>query len=297
MMAICLADGQMLKRPSRDFCHAATPIGCNGCFPELRPEASSRLRAARLKAMLRECDSFIFPSEFLAERYIDWGLPGDRCAVIPNGQADLAAGEDRQHHSARLNRFGFFGQFLDNKGIDVLLEALIILAREKRVPAAGLVLEINGGNKHYASAAYHERVAGQIAEIGRLKVGPIEVRDRGGYGRDELATRMRMRRLGGGALDLVGGVRPRRVGSLDAFGRPVIASAIGGLAERVRDGVDGLTCPAARRHGAGRPHGGAGRRRGALAAAECRDPAGVERAGDARRACEVVGGVGAARRL
>ena len=27
------------------------------------------------------------------------------------------------------------------------------------------------------------------------------------------------------------------------FGRPVIASAIGGLAERVRDGVDGLTVP------------------------------------------------------
>lgn len=241
MMAICLADGQMLKRPSRDFCHAATPIGCNGCFPELRPEFFT-LRAARLKAMLGECDSFIFPSEFLAERYIDWGLPGDRCAVIPNGQANLSAGADRQHHSPRLNRFGFFGQFLDNKGIDVLLDALIILAREKRVPAAGIVLEINGGNKHYATQAYHERVAGQIAEIGRLKVGPIEVRDRGAYGRDELANRMRM-------VDWV--VVPSTwwevfglvVSEAWTFGRPVIASAIGGLAERVKDGVDGLTVP------------------------------------------------------
>ncbi len=242
MMAICLADGQMLKRPTRELCHAAAPTACSRCFPEHRPEFFT-LRAARLKAMLGECDGFIFPSEFLAERYVDWGLPGERCAVIPNGQADLSAGADRQHHSPRLNRFGFFGQFLDNKGVDVMLDALIILAREKRVPSAGLVVEINGGNKHYASPGYHEKVAGQIAEIGRLNVGPIAVRDRGGYAREEMANRMR-------AVDWV--VVPSTwwevfglvVSEAWMFGRPVIASAIGGLAERVRDGVDGLLVPA-----------------------------------------------------
>ena len=241
MMAICLADGQMLKRPSRELCRAASPTGCSRCFPELRPEFFT-LRAARLKAMLGECDGFIFPSEFLAERYVDWGLPGERCAVIPNGQPDLSGRADRQHRSPRLNRFGFFGQFLDNKGVDVLLDALIILAREKRVPPSGIVLEINGGNKHYATPAYLERVAGQIAEIGRLNVGPIEVRDRGSYAHDDLADRMR-------TVDWV--VVPSTwwevfglvVSEAWMFGRPVVASAIGGLAERVTEGVDGLLVP------------------------------------------------------
>ena len=111
------------------------------------------------------------------------------------------------------------------------------------MPSAGIVLEINGGNKHYATQGYHDRVAGQIAEIGRLKVGPIEVRDRGAYGRDELANRMR-------AVDWV--VVPSTwwevfglvVSEAWMFGRPVVVSAIGGLGERVREGVDGIRVPA-----------------------------------------------------
>ena len=240
MMAICLANGQMLKRPSRELCHAAGPIACNRCFPEHRPEFFT-LRAKRLRAILAECDSFVFPSEFLAERYLDWGLPGGKCAVIPNGLVELGRGSDRHGHSAALNRFGFFGQFLDNKGIDVVLDALIILGRQKRLPQAGILLEINGGNRHYATPAYLERVAGKIAEIGRL-TGPIEVRDRGAYARHDLARRM-------AAVDWV--LVPSTwwevfglvVSEAWMFGRPVIASAIGGLAERITDGVDGLLVP------------------------------------------------------
>ena len=241
MMAICLADGQMLKRPSRDLCRAASPVACHRCFPDLRPEFFT-LRAARLRAMLDECDGFVFPSEFIADRYVEWGLPGERCAVIANGQKHLGAPADRRGHSPMVNRFGFFGQFLDNKGVDVILEAMIILAREKRVPRGGIVLEINGGNKHYASPDYLQAVAGKMAEITRLAVGPIEVRDRGAYGRDELEHRMR-------AVDWV--VVPSTwwevfglvVSEAWMFGRPVIASAIGGLGERVSHGVDGLTFP------------------------------------------------------
>src|SRR5580704_3585669 len=49
MMAICMADGQMVKRNTRELCHAASPVACNKCFPDLRPEFVT-LRAARLKA-------------------------------------------------------------------------------------------------------------------------------------------------------------------------------------------------------------------------------------------------------
>ena len=242
MMAICMADGQMLKRPSRDLCYAATPIDCNKCFPDLRPEFIT-LRAARMKAVLEECDYFIFPTEFLAERYLDWGLTSAKCVVIANGQVNPAPAFPRGGHAKIPNRFGFFGQFIDNKGIDVILEALIILAKEKRIPACGIRLEINGGNRHYATPAYLDKITALTAQLQQTATGPISVEERGRYARDQLEERMR-------AVDWV--IVPSTwwevfglvVSEAWMFGRPVIASAIGGLKERVADGVNGFTFPA-----------------------------------------------------
>jgi glycosyltransferase involved in cell wall biosynthesis len=239
MMAICMADGQMVKKGSRDLCHAASPVACNKCFPDLRPEFVT-LRRSRLLAALDECDVFIFPSEFIAERYIDWGLPQEKCVVIANGQANLGLEADLTQHSRAVNRFGFFGQFIDNKGVDVILEALLILAREQRVPPAGIVVEINGGNKHYASGPYLEKITQQVEELRKLQSARITVRENGAYGRDQLASRM-------GSVDWV--IVPSTwweifglvVSEAWMFGRPVIASAIAGLKERVIPGINGYT--------------------------------------------------------
>lgn len=241
MMAICMADGQMVKKNTRELCQRSSALACNKCFPDLRPEFVT-LRAARLKAVLNECDVFIFPSEFLAERYLDWGLPAEKCVVIPNGQLNLGTEFERDQHSRAVNRFGFFGQFIDNKGVDVILDALLILAREQRVPSAGIVVEISGGNKHYASPAYLEKIARQVEELKKLATA-IEVRERGSYGRDQLAERM-------GSVDWV--LVPSTwweifglvVSEAWMFGRPVIASAIAGLKERVTPGGNGFTFPA-----------------------------------------------------
>jgi glycosyltransferase involved in cell wall biosynthesis len=239
MMGICMANGQMVKRGSRDLCYAASPVACNKCFPDLRPEFVT-LRRLRLLAALGECDVFAFPSEFIAERYVDWGLPQEKCVVIPNGQVNLGIGADLGQHSRLVNRFGFFGQFIDNKGVDVILEALLILAREQRVPAAGIVVEINGGNKHYASGPYLEKITQQVEELRKLQSGRITVRENGAYGRDQLGQRM-------AAVDWV--IVPSTwweifglvVSEAWMFGRPVIASAIAGLKERVVSGVNGFT--------------------------------------------------------
>ncbi|HTP90471.1 MAG TPA: glycosyltransferase [Xanthobacteraceae bacterium] len=239
MMAICLADGQMVKKNSRELCQAASPVACNKCFPDLRPEFVT-LRAARLQAFLAECDVFVFPSEFLAERYVDWGLPPEKCVAIANGQVNLGDEFDRSQHSRQVNRFGFFGQFLDNKGVDVILDALLVLGREKRIPEAGIVVEINGGNKQYATQAFLEKVLRQTEELKKVTTGRIEVRERGPYGRDQLAERM-------ASVDWV--LVPSTwweifglvVSEAWMFGRPVIASAIAGLKERITPGVNGFT--------------------------------------------------------
>ena len=242
MMAICMADGQMVKRGSRELCSAASPVACNQCFPELRPEFFT-LRAARLKAALSECDVFVFPSEFLAERYVDWGLTPDKCVAIANGQINLGADFDRRQHSRAVNRFGFFGQFIDNKGVDVILEALLILGREQRLPKDGIIVEINGGNRHYASNKYLEKIVQLTEELKKIQSGPIEVRERGPYGREQLAERM-------ASIDwvLVPSTWWEIFGLVVSegwmFGRPVVASAIAALKERIVSGVNGFTFPA-----------------------------------------------------
>lgn len=86
MMAICLAGGEMVKTTNRERCQRATPIDCNICFPHLRPDFFT-LREARIQALLDECDYFFFPSQFISQRYQEWGLDPAKCYVTPNGQA------------------------------------------------------------------------------------------------------------------------------------------------------------------------------------------------------------------
>jgi glycosyltransferase involved in cell wall biosynthesis len=242
MLAICLADGQMVRKGSRDLCRVATPIDCHRCFPDLRPEFFV-LRAERLKAALDDCDAYIFPTEFIADRYKAWGLDAARCHVVPNGQIHPAPEAPRDRHSPQVNRFGYFGQFVDNKGIDVVLEALLLLARDGDISEAGIEFVINGGNRHYASEDYLAKVDGLIDTIRKTAGDRIRIREPGRYGRDELAARM-------SDVDWV--IAPSTwwevfglvVSEAWMFGRPVIVSDIAGLGERVKNGVNGFTFPA-----------------------------------------------------
>jgi glycosyltransferase involved in cell wall biosynthesis len=146
-------------------------------------------------------------------------------------------------HSPAVNRFGFFGQFIDNKGVDVILEALLILARDKRIPSTGIMVEINAGNKHYASPAYIEKISQYVEMLKKVPTSLIQVRERGPYDREQLEERML-------SVDWV--LVPSTwweiyglvVSEAWMFGRPVIASAIAALKDRVQDGVNGFTFPA-----------------------------------------------------
>lgn len=241
MLAICMADGQMLRRPSRELCRAATPIDCHGCFPYLQPDFFT-LRAARLRALLDECDGFVFPSRFLVERYLAWGLDPDKCHVVANGLSHPAPSAPRSSHSPAVNRFAFFGQYLDHKGVDVVLEALLALARSHRLPATGLEFLINGGNRRHATDAYRAEIDRLLAEIDDAAGGRIEVRDLGGYGREQIAERMQMTDwvIAPSTWQEVFGLV---VSEAWMFGRPVIVSDIAGLGERVDHGVNGLKFP------------------------------------------------------
>jgi len=238
-LAICKADGQMVRRNDRTLCQSASPVRCHQCFPNVTPEMF-QLREDWIRHAFSVFDAFIAPTEFVRRRYTSWGLPEGRIHVVTNAQADYSKQDfrvaiDRGLSSSALNRFGFFGQLVDNKGLGVVFDALELYSKTHVEP---LVLEINGANLHYASEAFKERFEGFLAEAKGLEP-LIKVAFHGSYAMSDLPARM-------SRVDWV--LVPSIWWEIFAlvlseaymFNRPPIASNIGGIGERVRHNIDGL---------------------------------------------------------
>jgi glycosyltransferase involved in cell wall biosynthesis len=120
-MAICRNNGQMVKTGGMKLCSRESFDDCRQCFPEQTAE-DFWLRKHYFQSHFKLVDGFVSPSEFLRQRYIQWGLKPEEIVVIENGQPD----EDRLAARAlgkgmKRNRFGFFGQITPFKGLDVVL--------------------------------------------------------------------------------------------------------------------------------------------------------------------------------
>jgi glycosyltransferase involved in cell wall biosynthesis len=231
-MAICQNQGQMVKRGSNDLCLSSSLDDCNRCFPEFSRE-QFWLRNQFLKRHFDEVDAFVAPSEFLRQRYIDWGIAPERITVIENGQKDSEPLAPRTlPEDGTRNRFAFFGQINPFKGIDLVLQALTLLPKKTRKQ---IVLEIHGANLEHQSEQFRHQVdtlAQPLVKEGVLNwVGP--------YRPEQLHGRM-------AKIDwvMVPSIwwenSPMVIQEAFTCGRPVICSNIGGMAEKVTDGVDGL---------------------------------------------------------
>ncbi|MDB5380648.1 MAG: hypothetical protein JWO26_280 [Rhodospirillales bacterium] len=225
-LAICNHFGQMVKRPNLALCHGATPRDCHRCFPE-RTEQDFFLRELYIKRFFRLVDCFVSPSQFLADRYIAWGIARERIAVIENGMPGAPAPAARAPSEGLT--LGFFGQISRLKGIDVVFDAAILLEKSG---TPGLRIEVHGDH------------SGQPPEFralfeARLKDAPPNIEVHGPYANGRVGALM-----AGMDAVLVPSIwwenSPLVVQEAFRAGRPVICSDIGGLAEKVRDGVDGF---------------------------------------------------------
>ena len=130
-LAICNHHGQMVTRPSQILCESASSATCSACFPEFTRQQFSFRKRIFLDALLR-CDAYVSPSEFLASRFVDWGLPRERMHVIENGLPSLqqVQGQRPVRRHDDVWTIGFFGQINPFKGVDVLLSAAEILSQK-----------------------------------------------------------------------------------------------------------------------------------------------------------------------
>lgn len=236
-LLICAADGHMVRRSDRTLCSIESQVRCHQCFPDRAPEEFF-MRKRWLQHHLAAVDAFTCPSRFMVQRYVDWGLDARRVTHIANGQRNYAAAvaTSEPARQGKRNRFGFFGQMVDVKGVLLLLEAVDLLRNQGMTDFR---VEINGGNLQFASATAREVIARFQEEERARPTGQRNVFFNGPYEVDQLAHRMAgvdwvvVPSLWWEAFGLV-------ISEAWMFGRPVICSNVGAMAERVRDGVDGM---------------------------------------------------------
>jgi glycosyltransferase involved in cell wall biosynthesis len=238
---ICANDGQMLTPglgaaaaasagpgEGHVLCRAASPDACRRCFPQ-RGLEQFLLREHHVKTMLGLVDRFIAPSAFLRERYIAWGLDAAKIAVVANGRPPVAAAPHRiLPKNARRDAFGYFGNLSPYKGVPVMLDA----ARRLAADGTRFALRIHGGAPFQTDA-----FRTQIAEAAAASGGRVALL--GPYHRADIARLMR-------DVDwvIVPSIwwenAPLVIQEAFQHRRPVLCSDIGGMAEMVRDGIDGL---------------------------------------------------------
>ncbi|MEJ6782633.1 glycosyltransferase family 4 protein [Aminobacter sp. Piv2-1] len=225
---ICHHDGLMVRTSGKELCHAASPDRCHACFKDI-PLDRFALRERHLKALLRTVDRFVAPSQFLRQRFVEWELAEDSISVIPNGLPPRRTPATGQSHGVRPTVFGYFGNLNPWKGTTVLLEA----ARQLIAEGLEFELRVHGGAP-FQSEAFVEEIDRRFGETAPT------VQRRGPYRREDVAELV-------AAVDctVVPSIwwenAPLVIQEAQAQGRPVIASNIGGMAELVEDGVNGLT--------------------------------------------------------
>lgn len=230
-LSICHHHGQMVKTTKGTLCQRSSPADCGMCFPNI-PAADFMKRELFLKTFFDLVDHFVSPSQFLIERYVDWGLPREKCTLLENGLilGDRAPARPVAKQGRRC-RFAYFGQVTEFKGVKVLLDAITRVSDDVWGDDASVAFF--GGNLDNQPAAFQAEFKELMERAGR------RARFYGPYRAPEVATLMK-------DIDyvIVPSIwwenSPLVIQEAFAHGRPIICSNIGGMAEKVRNGVDGL---------------------------------------------------------
>jgi glycosyltransferase involved in cell wall biosynthesis len=225
-LPICFRDGQLLRTGSNRLCEEPSPRRCHECFPEVSQQ-SFFMRERFIKSHLAVVDLFLTPSAYAVERYVEWGIPRDLIRHTPHGRPPVDVVPETGTRAAR-NRFGFFGQLTAYKGADVLLKAIDRLGGDFDGH-----LWIHGANLDAAPDQFKaefrdltERLGDRVTVAGQYQPGDLS----------QLMSRVDWVVV----PSIWWETGPLTV--LEAFqhGRPVICSDMGGMSEKVTNGVNGL---------------------------------------------------------
>jgi glycosyltransferase involved in cell wall biosynthesis len=226
-LPICHRDGQMVRTFNSELCSEASPRRCHECFPQIS-EQSFFLRQRFVAGQFEHVDRFVAPSAQLMDKYLTWGIEPERIEVEEYGRKPPPVRARDPRDTRSPTNIGFFGQLSYFKGAKVMLEAMSLL--DEDVDAH---LWLHGANLELQSQEFQDECASMHGSVRE------RVTFRGPYAHSELPSLM---------SDLHWVVVPSiwwensPLVIQEAFfhRRPIICSDVGGMAEKVRDGVDGL---------------------------------------------------------
>jgi glycosyltransferase involved in cell wall biosynthesis len=226
-LPICHRDGQMVRTFSTELCGEASPRRCHECFPEIS-EQSFFLRQRFVKAQFDNVDRFLAPSAQLMDKYLRWGIEPERIEVEEYGRLEPAARAPDPANTKAPTNIGFFGQLSYFKGAKVMLEAMSLLGEE-----APVHLWLHGANLELQTQEFQEEFAAQRESLAD------RVTFRGPYDHDELPKLMA--NLHWVVVPSIWWENsPLVIQEAFFHRRPIICSDVGGMAEKVHDGVDGM---------------------------------------------------------
>jgi glycosyltransferase involved in cell wall biosynthesis len=201
--------------------------GLMKAFWRVRRGSAHRIEARRtfLLETLNRTDRIISPSRFLRRCFIEAGVNPDKIVFVRQGRdfPDLHP-EDLTKTASPYLRVGYIGQIVRHKGVHILFEAV------RHLPGAAIQVRAYGDTSHFPR--YAAELGQQAGDDGRLSLD-------GNFPREALSRVLR-------ELDVI--VVPSLWYEnspnviLEAFAHrtPVIASNVGGMAELVEHGVNGL---------------------------------------------------------
>ncbi|WP_231519165.1 glycosyltransferase family 4 protein [Alteromonas stellipolaris] len=230
-LAICHNKGLMIKTNGK-LCYGASARDCYNCFTSVQP-GDFFLREKYIKSHFDAVDHFISPSQFLKQRYVEWGIEASRISVIENGLPETASntGNGGLEDIVKTTKtFAFFGQINPYKGIDILLKAVTLLPKAIRQQVR---IEIHGANLEQQESNYQEKVKKLLKQVGKVVIF------QGAYEQHEMPAL-----LDAADWAVVPSIwwenSPVVIQEALAAKVPLIVSNIGGMCEKVRDGVDGF---------------------------------------------------------
>ena len=220
----------VVKLVSDEVFERATRSGrYTGTLDEFQAAGGARLRALRWarNTALRRASHIFCPSAYLQEVALGWGLEPGRVSVLPNPAPELPPLPSREELRAELGLDGavlaFAGRLGPQKALGVALQAVAT------VP--GVTLAIAGDGPDRGELERRARELG-LADRARFL---------GSVPREQVLRLFRA--TDASVLSSAWENFPHTVVEALAVGCPVIATAVGGVPEVVRDGENGLLVP------------------------------------------------------
>jgi len=183
-------------------------------------------RTSYIKYISSGVDLFIAPSQFLRQKFIEFGIAKNRTAYITYGFNFSNFKNLSKVYSAKL-RFGFIGNLLPAKGVHILIQSF------NNIRNQNVELKIYGQAVSYKSILTN--YLGYIRKIARNK----NIRFMGGFDNKDVAKVF-------AEIDIlvVPSIwyenSPLIIQEAFAAQTPVIASRIGGIPELIDDGINGV---------------------------------------------------------